>query len=91
MSKIKLYVYPNAKPHVHDADETYYNTIPLSKEGIANHCVMTNPEDADYFYMGQLANDRWNEFKPSNFKHFFGNENKHICDIEGEGIVTGKQ
>jgi hypothetical protein len=86
MDKIKLYLYPNAKPHVHDVDyPEYYNTVPMSKKGIQDHFVLTGPEDADYFYMGQLANDRWNQFSPAQFQYFSGNENRHICDIEGEG------
>ena len=87
MNKIKLYLYPNANPHDHDTSEHCKNTIPLSKEGIEKHFILTNPEEAEYFYMGQLNNDRGDlsKFTPKDFKYFYGNESKHICDIEGEG------
>jgi hypothetical protein len=87
MKKINLYLYPNANPHDHDTTEHCKNTIPFSKKGIEDHCVLTTPDKADYFYMGQLNNDRGDlmKFSPKDFPHFYGNESKHICDIEGEG------
>lgn len=87
MKKIKLYVYPNANPHDHDSSVHCKNTIPFSSVGIDKHCVITSPEEADYFYMGQFNNDRGDltKFSPKDFKYFYGNESKHICDIEGEG------
>ena len=87
MNKIKLFLYPNAQDHDHDTSlkENYYNTVPLSKEGIKKHCILTGPEEAEYFYMGQFNNDRFHLYKPDMFEHFKGNEEKHICDIEGEG------
>tara|TARA_Y100001938_G_scaffold149940_1_gene238814 strand:- start:13112 stop:14026 length:915 start_codon:yes stop_codon:yes gene_type:complete len=82
---MKLYVYPNAKKHVHDDTKIYYNTVPLSEQGIRDHCTIVSPEEADYFYMGQIPNDQYQNFKKSDFEYFDGNEDKHICDIEGEG------
>ena len=77
MKKTKLFIYPNANPHDHDSTEHCVNTVPLSKKGIADNCVLTGPDEADLFYMGQ--------FKPNDFKFFKGNESRHVCDIEGEG------
>ena len=87
MKKTKLYIYPHANPHDHDSSEHCKNTVPLSQEGIKKHFVLSSPEEAEYFYMGQLNNDRGDllKFDPKDFKFFSGNENKHICDIEGEG------
>jgi len=87
MKKINLYIYPFANAHDHDSTEHCKNTIPFSNAGIAEHCILTGPEEADYYYMGQFNNDRGDlrKFKPEHFSFFEGNENKHICDIEGEG------
>ena len=87
MKKIKLYVYPNANPHDHDSTQHCVNTVPLSRMGIEKHCDLVSPQEAEYFYMGQLNNDRGDLLRahPSHYKYFVGNESKHICDIEGEG------
>jgi len=87
MKKYNLYIYPNANPHDHDKTDFCKNTIPLSEEGIKKHFNITDPDRADFFYMGQLNNDRGDlyKYKPSDFAYFKGNEDKHICDIEGEG------
>ena len=87
MKKIKLYVYPNAEPHDHDSTEHCVNTVPMSKKGIESHCIIVPADEAEYFYMGQLNNDRGNLLRalPDHYSHFLGNESRHICDIEGEG------
>lgn len=88
MEKINIFLYKNARPHVHDTEhrDHYYNTIPFSELGIKQHCnIVDSPDDADFFYMGQFSNDRWGNYSPSYFEHFLGNEKKHICDVEGEG------
>tara|TARA_R100001126_G_C4875546_1_gene175673 strand:+ start:865 stop:1782 length:918 start_codon:yes stop_codon:yes gene_type:complete len=81
----KLYVYPHAKRHVHDDTEIYYNTVPMSKKGIEENFQLSSPDEADYFYMGQIPNDRFNQFTPSAYKYLKGNESRHIVDVEGEG------
>ena len=93
MEKIKLYIYPNAIDHVHDNESMhlingksqYINTVPLSKIGINNHCEIVSAENADYFYMGQI-HDGVKIPSIEDFKYFNGNENKHICDIEGDWL-----
>lgn len=94
MDKIKLYVYPDATPHIHDTQEEkfYYNTVPLSKDGIQQHCELVEPDQADYFYMGQLSNDKSMSNSAvhihdpyQSWPYFENNEHKHICDYEGEG------
>jgi len=82
---MKLFIYDNAKPHVHDEVDIYKNTVPLSNQGIKEHCQVTSPDVADYFYMGQLQNNKFNVIKRNQFKYFEGNEDRHICDVEGEG------
>jgi len=86
MNKLKLYVYPNAKDHVHDQDPKYINCVPLSKKGLEDHCELVGPEEADYFYMGQFA-DVNNRPNPDEFQYFEGNEERHIVDLEGEGGI----
>ena len=84
MKKLKIYIYPNARPHVQDnMEKEYYNVVPLSKKGIQDHCELVDPDKAEYFYMGQvscgLPLPTENEFQ-----HFTGNEQKHIIDFEGD-------
>ena len=84
IKKLKLYVYPTAKPHVQDTmKEGYYNTIPLSEKGIKEHCELVSPENAEYYYMGQVSCGRPLPVKDE-FKYFDGNESKHIIDFEGD-------
>lgn len=90
MNKINLYIYPHAQPHVHDSDPYYINTVPLSYEGIKKHCNIVPPQQADYFYMGQITNDSISNnsitlYDKHKFPYFKGNEDKHIWDYEGEG------
>ena len=90
MNKINLYIYPHAQPHVHDSAPRYINTVPLSDIGIRDHCNIVPPENADYFYMGQITNDSISKnsitlYDKNNFPYFEGNEDRHIWDYEGEG------
>jgi hypothetical protein len=93
MEKLKLFIYPTAKPHVHDNEHMhlingvsqYVNTVPMSKKGISDYFELVNPDEADYFYMGQIS-DGMNIPNPINFKYLYGNERKHICDIEGDWL-----
>ena len=85
---MKLFVYENAKEQVHDKTQYYKNTIPLSKEGIKKHFEITkDPNQADYFYMGQISNDSYHYHSPEMYKYFSAYPKKHICDVEGEGGV----
>jgi len=81
----KLYIYPHVSKHVHDDTEIYYNTVPLSEKGIEDHFVLSSPEEADYFYMGQIPNDKFSFYSPGMYRYLEGNENRHIVDVEGEG------
>tara|TARA_R100000030_G_scaffold18556_1_gene12856 strand:+ start:17304 stop:18254 length:951 start_codon:yes stop_codon:yes gene_type:complete len=87
MKKYNLYIYPNANPHDHDKTDFCKNTIPLSEKGIKKHFNITTAEEADFFYMGQFNNDRGDlqRYGPNDFPYFKGAEDRHICDIEGEG------
>jgi hypothetical protein len=82
MKKHNLYVYPNAKKHVHDETEKYYNSVPMSEKGIKDYFVLTSPDNAEYFYMGQVSDDM--NVQESNFEFYKDNKAKHICDIEGD-------
>lgn len=83
---MKLFVYENAKPHVHDTMVEYINTVPLSNKGIDTHFKITkDPTQADYFYMGQIANETFPMVGPHQYEYFQEYKDKHICDVEGEG------
>ena len=85
---MKLYRYPQASPHNID-DGPYRNCIPLGVDGLAEHCtIVDNPNDADYFHVGQIREDsniKLYESNGSEFEFFEGNESRHIVDMEGEG------
>ena len=84
MNKLKIYVYPSARKHVQDnMEKQYFNTVPLSKKGIEDHCEIVSAARADYFYMGQVSCGLALPDK-SEFTHFDGNEEKHIIDFEGD-------
>lgn len=82
MKKIKLYIYPAARPHNQDSD-IYRDLVPLSADGIKKHCEVVSPEKAEYFYMGQTG-DHQPMLKESDFKYFKDKLEKHIVDIEGD-------
>jgi len=86
MTKLKIYIYPNARLHVQDnMEEAYYNTIPFSTIGITQHCEVVPPDEAEYYYMGQVS---CGLPLPTmgEFKYFEGNEEKHIIDFEGDWL-----
>jgi len=81
---LKLFIYPNAREHVQDnMEEWYANTVPLSRKGLKDHCTLVSPQEAEYFYMGQVS---CGLRMPGmhEFKHFVGNEDRHIIDFEGD-------
>ncbi len=89
---MNLYIYPSAKAHDHDTNASgfahnLFNTVPMSKSGIDQHFNVSSAENADYFYMGQFAQDSSDIMKvsPSDFEYFKNNEERHICDLDGEG------
>jgi len=86
---MKLFIYPQASPHVHDNIPKLIGCVPLSKDGIARHFeVITDPKQADYYYMGQIREDsKVPLFKSTGeeFEFYKGNESRHIADMEGEG------
>lgn len=86
---MKLYVYKHGWVHSQDLIPEYEDTTPFSKKGIEKHCtIVKNPDDADYFYMGQVSDGNIeNPNHPileSSFTYLSGNESKHILDLEGD-------
>jgi hypothetical protein len=84
---LTLYLYDNARPHIHDSIPAYVNCVPLSKQGIAKHFTLTqNPDEADYFYQGQLDDSVAHDahYFRDKFSFFERYKEKHICDIEGD-------
>jgi len=70
---------------VHDQEEKYKNTVPLSAVGQERHCEIVPPDEAEYFYMGQLSDGVTIPPKDS-YAYIEGNESRHICDIEGDWL-----
>mgnify|MGYP003136652131 CR=1 FL=1 len=85
MKKYKIFIYDDAKPHAHDQDPVYENTVPLSNIGIKKHFdVTTCPDNADIFYMGQFSEGQIPKFNQYKFLQKY--PNKHVCDIEGDWL-----
>ncbi len=84
MRKIKLYVYPHAIGHLHDTIPNYRNAVPFSEDGIAKHCELVGPEDAEFYYCGQFADKDRHLLTPERFKYFYRHESDHIFDLEGD-------
>jgi len=85
VTKNKIFIYNHSKGHAHDKDPVYVNTIPFSKKGVENHFETTeNPNDADFFYMGQFSEGKFNAFDSYEFINQY--PNKHVCDIEGDWL-----
>lgn len=84
MDKVKLYVYPHAPSHIHDTILEYRDKVPFSEDGIARHCEIVPPEEADYFYCGQFHDNVAWMLHPNRFEFFKGRESHHIYDIEGD-------
>ena len=86
MKKLKIYIYPNARPHVQDnMEEEYYNLVPFSEKGIKDHCEVVSAAEAEYYYMGQVSCGLPLPDK-NEFKYFDGNEERHIIDFEGDWL-----
>jgi hypothetical protein len=86
---MKLYVYKHGWVHSQDLIPEYVNTTPFSKDGIAKHCtVVEDPNDADFFYMGQVSDGNiYNPKHPileESFPYLKDAPNKHILDLEGD-------
>jgi hypothetical protein len=81
---IKLYIYPTALQHSQDKVDFYRDTTPLSEDGLKRHFIIVPPEEADFFYMGQISCGTYKNFSPADFKYLPGKENKHIIELEGD-------
>jgi hypothetical protein len=85
---IKLFIYPNAKkPFETFTDEHLSflkNTTIFSEDGLKKYCNIVSPEEADYYYMGQVSCGTFSTLSPYDFKYLKGNERKHIVELEGD-------
>lgn len=86
---MKLYVYKHGWIHSQDLIPEYVDTTPFSQEGIKRHCtVVENPDEADFFYMGQVSDGNIDNpqhpILENSFTFLPGRENKHILDLEGD-------
>ena len=83
MSKVNLYIYPQARDHVQDSMRYYKHKVPFGKAGIEKHCnITTDIDKADLFYMGQMNADDANV--PLNFEYLEKWPEKHVVDLEGD-------
>lgn len=80
---MKIYLYEKARPHGHDNDERYINTVPFSQAGIFKHCEVVK-ENPSYYYMGQISAETLSEVNQNNFPYLLQYPEKHIADIEGD-------
>ena len=83
----KLYIYPNARIQSQDKINEYFNTTPMSIEGVNRHFnVVTNPEEADFLHMGMISCGTAQEFSEKNFPYLATYPDKHIVDLEGDWV-----
>jgi hypothetical protein len=80
----KIYIYKNSSFPVHDDTPEYRGYVPFSKINLSkNYLIVDNPEEADFFYMGQFT-CLGKPFQKKDFEYFDLFANKHICDLEGD-------
>ena len=83
---MKLYRYSQASPHNID-DGPYRNCVPLGIDGLEKHCTIVNdPEEADYFHIGQIREDstvKLYQSDGSEFEYFKGNEHRMYSNNNG--------
>lgn len=84
---LKLFVYPNARIHTYDKHNHLWNAVPMGIEGINKHFQkVSNPEEADLFYMGMISCGTVHEFAPSDFRYLTQYTDKHIFELEGDWV-----
>jgi hypothetical protein len=84
MTKPKVFIYEKAQAHAHDSIPEYRGFVPMSHDGIRNHCeIVTDPDKADIFYMGQFSCGN-RKFLRSDFPYYEKSEKVHLADIEGD-------
>ena len=81
---MNIYLYPNHKSHAHDGDLPYHNTTPMSAEGIIKHCKLVGPDEADFFYMGQITDVTIESMSENEFTYINQFPKKHMLDLEGD-------
>lgn len=85
--KPKLYVYPHARIQSQDRLGDYFDTTPMSIEGVAKHFkTVTNPDEADFFHMGMISCGTAHEFTKESFTYLDAHPDKHIVDLEGDWV-----
>jgi hypothetical protein len=58
--------------------------VPFSEEGIAQHCELVGPDDAEFFYCGQFDDLSRHLMRPERFPYFYRRESDHIFDLQGD-------
>jgi len=86
---MKLYIYKHGWVHSQDLIPEYVDSTPFSKDGIKRHCtVVDDPDQAEFFYMGQVSDGNIDNPQHPILKDSFtfmpGNEHRHILDLEGD-------
>ncbi len=94
--KVRMHIYPMGTPHGQDVGsgpQEFINTVPLSQKGIAQHIEVVDPQDADFFYMGQFHNQDVGSqgFRLERFPHLQACPEKHIADIEGDWDLASQR
>ena len=82
---MNLFIYPYAPAPVQDSIEGFRGTTPFGGDGIARHfSVVSDPEKADLFWMGQYADGKVWLLHPNRFPHFERWPERHVVDLEGD-------
>lgn len=83
--KPKLYVYEHVGPSLHETTPGFENSIPMTAAGREKHFdIVNNPDNADYFYMGQVPDKHVALINHDRYPYLKGREARHIIDCEGD-------
>ena len=84
---LKLYIYPHARIQSQDKINEFFNTTPMSIEGVNKHFkIVSDPKEADFLHMGMISCGTVNEFTKESFTYLESYPNKHIVDLEGDWV-----
>ena len=83
----RLFIYPNVRTHTYDKHNHLWNAVPLGMEGINKHFkIVTDPNEAELFFMGMISCGTVDDFKPSDFAYLDKYPEKHIFELEGDWL-----
>lgn len=85
--KKNLFVYPNSRTQSQDKINEFWDTTPMSIEGRNKHFnIVSNPEEADLFFMGMISCGTVHEFQETDFQYLDKYPDKHLFELEGDWV-----